>query len=402
MKEESEERNPQEEEKEIDLLELAYKLWSQKKLLFVWCLWGALAGLIIAFSIPKEYTTEVKLAPESQSTRMSFSGGLSALASMAGLSTSSGGGSDAVYPQLYPDIVESVPFATSLFNVPLTDSEGNTFTLREYLKDDISRPWWSHVMGFPMKAVGFVLSIGRSGDKEETDTVLVVDNFKLTPEEMGLVGMIRARVKASVDQKTNLISIETEMQDPLVSAVLADTVVKRLQDYVTDYRTNKARKDLEYAEMLNREAQQAYYDAQQRLADYIDRNQNLATRSAQVTKDRLENESELAFNVFNETAIQVQNAKSKVQETTPVYTEITPATVPIRPTSPTKGLIIGGCVFLAFIACSAWILFGTPLVAEYKSKVKEYQANEPEKAEDKDSEDNDGSSPRKFFKKKQK
>lgn len=402
MKEESEERNPQDEEKEIDLLELAYKLWSQKKLLFVWCLWGALAGLIIAFSIPKEYTTEVKLAPESQSTRMSFSGGLSALASMAGLSTSSGGGSDAVYPQLYPDIVESVPFATSLFNVPLTDSEGNTFTLREYLKDDISRPWWSHVMGFPMKAVGFVLSIGRSGDKEETDTVLVVDNFKLTPEEMGLVGMIRARVKASVDQKTNLISIETEMQDPLVSAVLADTVVKRLQDYVTDYRTNKARKDLEYAEMLNREAQQAYYDAQQRLADYIDRNQNLATRSAQVTKDRLENESELAFNVFNETAIQVQNAKSKVQETTPVYTEITPATVPIRPTSPKKGLIIGGCVFLAFIACSAWILFGTPLVAEYKSKVKEYQANEPEKTEDKDSEDNDGSSPRKFFKKKQK
>lgn len=400
MKEESEEKNPQEEEKEIDLLELAYKLWSQKKLLLVWCLWGALAGLIIAFSIPKEYTTEVKLAPESQSARMSFSGGLSALASMAGLSASSGGGSDAVYPQLYPDIVESVPFATSLFNVPLTDSEGNTLLLRDYLKEDISTPWWSHVIGFPMKAVGFVLSIGRSKDKEDADT-MIIDNFQLTPEEMGLVGMIRARVKASVDQKTNLISIETEMQDPLISAVLVDTVVKRLQDYVTDYRTNKARKDLEYAEMLNREAQQAYYKAQQELADYLDRNQNLATRSAQVTKDRLENESELAFNVFNETAIQVQNAKSKVQETTPVYTVITPATVPLRPTSPKKGLIIGGCVFLAFIACSAWILFGTPLVAEYKSKVEEYKANEPEKSSDEDS-DGEGNSLKKFFKKKQK
>lgn len=398
MKEESEEKNPQEEEKEIDLLELAYKLWSRKKLILVWCLWGALAGLIIAFSIPKEYSTEVKLAPESQSARMSFSGGLSALASMAGLSTSSGGGSDAVYPQLYPDIVESVPFATSLFNVPLTDSEGKTFTLREYLKEDISRPWWSHVMGFPMKAVGTVMSIGRSKDKEEADTIVIVDNFQLTPEEMGLVGMIRSRVKASVDQKTNLISIETEMQDPLVSAVLADTVVKRLQDYVTDYRTNKARKDLEYAEMLNREAQQSYYEAQQRLADYMDRNQNLATQSAQVTKDRLENESELAFNVFNETAIQVQNAKSKVQETTPVYTVITPSTVPLRPTSPKKGLIIGGCVFLAFIACSAWILFGTPLIAEYKTKVKEYRANEPETTDEEEGE----SSGRKFFRRKRK
>ncbi|MCH5232050.1 MAG: chain-length determining protein [Muribaculaceae bacterium] len=374
MKDDPEVNKPEEEEKEIDLLELAYKLWSQRKLLLVWCMWGAIAGLIIAFSIPKEYTTEIKLAPESQGTRMSFSGGLSALASMAGLSTGSSSGSDAVYPQLYPDIVESVPFATSLFNVPLTDSEGNEYLLRDYLKKEIKKPWWGYITGLPMRAVGFVLSGGKK--KDEVDTIIITDNFKLTPEEMGLVGMIRSRVKASVDQKTNLISIETEMQDPLISAVLADTVVKRLQDYVTDYRTNKARKDLDYAEMLNSEAQDAYYEAQQRLADYVDRNQNLATKSAQVTKDRLENEADLAFNVYNETAIQVQNAKSKVQETTPVYTEITPATVPIQPTSPKKGLIIGGFIFLAFVACAAWILFGTPLVSEYKSKVKEYQGNQ--------------------------
>lgn len=361
---------PDSEEKEIDLLELAYKLWDKKKVILIWAMWGVLAGLIIAFSIPKEYTTSVKLAPETQNGRAAISGGLGALASMAGISAGGNSGSDAVYPSLYPDIVGSVPFITSLFDVPVTDSKGKTYTVKEYILEDTKGPWWGAVMGLPMKAVGLVMSIGKSKGDDKEDKEHTTNNFQLTPQENALVGQLRARISASIDQKTNVITIETMMQDPMVSAVLVDTVVARLREYVTNYRTNKARKDLEYALMLNSEAQQEYYKAQQRLADYIDRNQNLATRSAQVTQERLENESSLAFNLYNETSLQVQNAKSRVQETTPVYTEITPATVPMRPTSPKKGLIIGGCAFLAVVACCAWIIFGTPLIEEYKSKVK--------------------------------
>lgn len=356
------------EEKEIDLLELAYRLWDRKKTILIWVLWGALAGLIIGFSIPKEYTTEVKLAPESQSGRSSMSGSLGALASMAGISSGGNSGSDAVYPSLYPDIVESVPFATSLFDVPVTDKEGKTYTVKEYLTEKTHGPWWSAIMGLPGKAIGAVMGVFRSHDDKEDEEEHVTDNFQLTPQENGLVGQLRRRVSASIDQKTNIITIEATMQDPLVSAILVDTVVARLREYVTNYRTNKARKDLEFAQQLNEEAQQEYYKAQQRLADYIDRNQNLATRTAQVTQERLENESSLAFNLYNETSLSVQSAKSRVQETTPVYTEITPSTVPMHPTSPKRGLIIGGCAFLAFIACSAWILFGTPLATEYKKK----------------------------------
>lgn len=356
-------------EKEIDLLELAYKLWQQRKLILIWCMWGVLAGLIIAFSIPKEYQTSVKLAPESKSGRTAISGGLGALASMAGISAGGNSGGDAVYPSLYPDIVESVPFATSLFEVPVTNSNGEKFTVKEYLLEETRSPWWKHIMSLPSSAVGLL----RGGNKnvKEEEVQHVTDNFKLTPQETALVGMLRTRVSANVDQKTNVITIETKMQDPLVSAVLADTVVDRLSEYVTNYRTNKARQDLEYAQKLNDEAQQEYYRAQQRLADYIDRNQNLATRSAQVTQERLENESSLAFNLYNETSLQVQAAKSRVQETTPVYTQITPATVPMHPVSPKRGLIIGGFTFLAFMACCAWILFGKSIINEYKTKVTE-------------------------------
>ncbi|MCH5226912.1 MAG: chain-length determining protein [Muribaculaceae bacterium] len=370
VKDNTEATSSSSEEKEIDLLELAYKLWDNRKLLLIWCMWGVLAGLIIAFSIPREYTTSVKLAPEVKANRAGLSGGLGALASMAGINASGNTSSDAVYPQLYPDIMGSVPFVESLLDVKVKDKENQPYTVREYLLEKTHGPWWSIIMGVPGKVIGFI----KGTPAEETMTDSLSDGKKLirlSVEEDALVNALRNRVTASVDQKTSVITINAQMQDPVVSAILADTVVSRLREYVTEYRTDKARQDLNYAVKLNDEAQQEYYKAQQRLADYIDRNQNLATQSARITRERLENESSLAFNLYNETSLQVQNAKSKVQETTPVYTIITPATVPLKPTSPRKGLIIGGCAFLAVVICAAWILFGTPLVKEYKLKVVE-------------------------------
>lgn len=365
MQEEQNIKDNPNEEKEIDLLELASKLWIQRKKLAIWSVCGAVIGLVIAFSIPKEYTTSVKLAPEATDGKAA-GGGLSSLAAMAGLG-SAASGVDAVYPQLYPDVVSSVPFTTSLFNVEVeTKNDGQKFTVQQYLEEETKSPWWSAVIGAPFKLLGMILS-----SDEETGEGKALDNFCLTKEESALVEAINQRVSASVDQKTNVVTINVNMQDPLVSAILADTVVARLQDYVTQYRTNKARKDLEYAETLNEEAKDEYYKAQQRYAEYLDRNQGLAFQSAQITRDRLENETSLAFNLYNQTAQQVQKAKAKVQETTPVYAIITPATVPVKASSPKKLMILVGFTFLAFVACAAWILFIQPLILERKEKAAE-------------------------------
>lgn len=360
MQEEQDFREYDNDEKEIDLLELATKLWAQKKKIVKWCVWGAVIGLVIAFSIPREYATSVKLAPEISDPKAA-AGGLGALASIAGLSSGAASGADAVYPQLYPDVVSSVPFITSLFNVEVeTKEDGEKFTVQQYMEDETSSPWWSVILGVPRKIIGLLKA------DEEVEEGHKLNNFQLTKDEADLVEALSKRVTANVDQKTSVVTIDVKMQDPLVSAMLADTVVTRLQEYVTSYRTNKARQDLEYAEKLNKEAQQEYYRAQQRYADYLDRNQGLAFRSAQITRDRLENETTLAFNLYNQTAQQVQKAKAKVQETTPVYAVVTPATVPIKPAAPRKVLILAGFIFLAFVACAAWILFIQPMVEEHK------------------------------------
>ena len=169
-----------------------------------------------------------------------------------------------------------------------------------------------------------------------------------------------------MDKKSLTVSIAVTMQDPLISATLTDTVMQKLQDYITDYRTNKARHDLDFTQKLYDEAQQKYYEAQQRYADYVDKNQNILLRSVQTRQERLQNEMNLAYNLYNQTAQQLQLAKAKVQENTPVYTVVQAATVPLRASKPSKAMILIGFVFLAGVGSVGWILFGRDLLRQFK------------------------------------
>lgn len=353
-------------EQEIDLIELAKKIWDGRKLILKVCGWAVLVGLVVGFSIPKEYTANVTLAPESTAGGKSMGGGLSALAGMAGINLGASQTADALSPELYPDIVKSIPFSIEMFEVKVTDMKGelNT-TVYEYLKEHQKKPWWGYITSAPFKALGWVIKTIK-GEKDEIKTVNTVDPFKLTNEQNDVISVLGKRISVQVDKKTSVIKISVTMQDPLIAATMTNEVMEKLQDYITEYRTNKARKDLEYTQRLYEESMQSYHEAQQEYAAYMDRNQNVSLRSAQTQQERLRNEMELAFNVYNQTAQQLQVAKAKVQEDTPVYTVVEAASVPLRATKPSKAMILIGFVFLAGVGACGWILFGKDLIDSFR------------------------------------
>ena len=356
------------EEQEIDLMELAMKLWAERKMILKWCGWAALVGLVVAFSIPKEYESTVTLAPESNKGR-SISGGMAALAGMAGINLGGSSSADALSPELYPDIVKSVPFSVEMFDVKVTDKEGelNT-TLYEYLKEEQKQPWWGYITAAPFKALGWVVSTIKGEDEEEGEGEGGVDSFRLTKDQSKIIKAMGERIAVSVDKKTFVITITTTMQDPVIAATVTNAVMEKLQSYITEYRTNKARKDLEFTEKLYAENMETYHKAQQEYANYMDRNQNVSLRSAQTQQERLRNEMELAFNVYNQTAQQLQVAKAKVQEDTPVFTVVEAATVPLRAAKPSKAMILIGFVFLAAVGAGGWVLYGREFVEQFRAK----------------------------------
>lgn len=357
---------PLPQEQEIDLLELAKKVWNSRKLILKVCGIGTLIGLIIGLSTPEEYTASTLIAPEGY--RKSSSSGMSALADMADIDISSSTTTerDAIYPSLYPSIVNSTPFLIRLFNIKIHEQrDSTTITLSQYLKEHQKKPWWSTITSAPFRLIGWTMSL--FSEKEEVEkTKHTIDPFRLTREEAGMAGTIASRINIEVDKKKRTITIFVTMQDPLVAAVVADTVGAHLKEYVTEYRTAKARRILEYAKRLRQEAQMEYHKAQKEYTRYADANRGLVKLTSRAELAKLENEMNLALVTYKQAEQQVQVAIAKVEKVRPVYTVIQPVQVPLRPSKPQKMMILMACIFLSGAGSVGWILFARDFLKNMK------------------------------------
>ena len=331
-------------EKEISFAGLIALIISKKKPILIWTCVSIVLGVVYALSLPKQYEASISMMPE-----LSGAGRLGGLAAMVGVSLDQS--DDAYTTDVYPDIVQSIPFIVDLFDVPVQTTESDTtMTLRQYIINGQKRPWWSPIIKSlkPKKKP-------KGPVKKSTDEV--VDPFYMNSLETELYEGIAGCIATDVDLKTSLIKISVQLQDPLVCAQLCDTVAARLQEYIIDYRTAKARHDLDYALQINEEAEKQYYDAQAAFADYQDANQGLATYRATTTADRLENEMQLAFNLYNTTSQQVQSAQARVQEVTPIFAVVDPSTVPLEPEGPSRKLIVIVFTFLGFFISTCCCLY---------------------------------------------
>ena len=331
-------------EQEIDLIELAKRLWGERKFLFKCSGIAIVVGLVVAFSIPKEYSTTVMLAPETSDPSKKM-GNLGGLAAMAGINLGASVGSDAISPDLYPDVVQSIPFLLELFPVQVESEKGDySSKLYKYMDEDQKSAWWSYVIKPPSKLLSVVKDLFSN---EEEKNIMGLSSFHLTEEQSDVIEDLQERISASVDKKTSVITVSVQMQDPLISANITQIVLEKLQGYITNYRTQKVKQDLEFTEKVFSEARESYYKAQRAYAAFEDANKNIISASYRTEQERLKNEMTLTFNVYNTLSQKLEQDKLRVQEQTPVYTIIPPATVPLKAASPKKPLILIGFVFLA-------------------------------------------------------
>lgn len=356
-------QEPENDSIEIDWMEILRKIIAIRKTLYKATGVGVVLGIIIALSIPKQYTVTVTLSPEMGGDKAS--GGLASLASsfLGGSTTSSS--NDALNVTLAPDIVASTPFILELFNTRVqTLNEELDTTLVTYL-DKQKQPWWGYIKAIPGIAINTVKSLFT----EKVDTVSILNPFQLTEKEAAKVEGLRKAIIANVDKKTAMTTITVTLQDPKVTAIVADSVVGKLQQYIVDYRIKKAKEDCAYLEELYKERQKEYYQAQSKYAHYFDTNRNIAFQSVRAEQERLQNDMNLAYQVYSQVAQQLQVARAKIQEEKPVFAVVEPATVPLQPSGTSRKVILVGIVFLAVCCTAAWKLLGQEYWQQLKSKI---------------------------------
>ena len=304
------------------------------------------------------------LSPEMGSVK---GGGLSGLAaSFLGSEVSMGDGTDALNTSLSPDIISSTPFLLELSTMNIPVSKDENMTLNTYL-DEESSPWWNYVIGFPGMVIGGVKSLFAEEENESRALNRISQGtIELSKKESKKIEILKEMIVAAVDKKTSITSIAVTMQNPRAAAVVADSVVKKLQEYIIDYRITKSKEDCIYLEKLFKERQQEYYSAQQKYADYLDSHDNIILQSVRAEQERLQNDMSLAYQVYSQVASQLQVASAKVQEEKPVFAIVEPAVVPLEPSGTSRKIYVLVFVFLSVCVVISWNLFGRDFLNKFK------------------------------------
>ncbi len=326
----------------VDLCLLLRKIWTKRiRYIGVLSITFILSCLHI-IGYPRYYETDTKLAPEIESP--SKGGALGSIASSLGIDLSEIQSTDAITPLLYPSLLEDNKFVSNLFSVPVKTADGSIATsYYDYLANQQKQTWWEDILSLFKR-------------KEKVSSQKVFNPYNLTKEQSDIIDQIQHDVKLSVDSKNGVITITTQAQDPLICKTLADSVRNKLQTFITEYRTTKARNDMEYYKKLVQEAKQAYEKSRKLYTSYSDANTDLILESFRAKREDLENDMQLKFNTYTSVATQFQSAKAKVQEKTPAFTILKGATVPIKPAGPKRMLFVLTMLLVVFAIQSAWLL----------------------------------------------
>ena len=337
------------EETVLDFGKLKQDMLKHKKHYFLVLGITFILAIIYLLSLPNFYKCEVLLAPE-----LSRSGSSNSLLSLAnsfgkriGSNTSSG---EALFPTLYPDMVSSTDFKTSMFQIQVHKKDSTRMmTYYDYLLNEQKSPWWSQAISGTLR---FLFSLITEPGPDVDNTQL--DPFQLKKQKKNIADLVEKKVSCDVDSKTLVITIGVTDQDPLICATIADSVKNRLQQFITDYRTRKARVDLEYNQKLFRETKARYDRARQAYAAFADANQDVILESVRSKRADLENEMQIQYNAYTQVAAQLTAASARVQEETPAFTTIQRATVPVKKAGPARAKKLLIFLFLAFIATTLW------------------------------------------------
>ena len=334
----------------IDFIKILRKLWPHKRL-YAYVMGATLIGFyLLLLCVPRYYKCEVSLAPETSGT--SLSGSLGSLASSFGLGgpLAKMNSEDAIYTEIYPDVIGSKNFIAMLMPIEVTTKDNKTHcNYYTYLRDKQSAPWWDVI-----KAK--ITDLFKSDPIDSYNGKEQLSVFNLTKSQEAIFKSVQGKIKCSVDKKTEVVTITVKDQDPLVCAIMADSTCKKLQEFIVNYRTNKARIDYEYYNKLCQKSKADYEEALQKYASSADAHTNAVLTTYQTKIEALENDMQTKYNIYTSMNTQLQVAAAKLQEVTPAFTVIESASIPNKPAGPKRMLISIFMSILSFFGLSGWLL----------------------------------------------
>ena len=359
--------NMPEDEQEIDIVELIQKMWVNRKLIIKITAIFMVLGLVVALVSPKVFTSSCDVVPQTSDNKGQSQ--LSSLAKLAGVDLGQDQDGKTLSPYVYENILKSTKFRKELMQTKINFEEADrpVSFFEYYTSEEFNKPTvFDYVKKYTIGLPGVILGAIKGEQPEPDYSSLGGAKSQIettSKEEYETMKILDAAVAITLDAKKGYVTITVNMPEPLAAAQLAQATVDLLQEYITVFKVEKVQSNLDFVQSRYDEVKAEFEDVQARRARYRDANHNTIKNQARIEMERLEAEYQLAMNVYSELAMQLEQAKIKVKETTPILTVISPVTVPYKKTTPSRAMILIAFTVLGGVAGMGCVL-GIPWVVE--------------------------------------
>lgn len=326
---------------DIDLIKISQKIVENRRKFFVFPSLFAVIFFLTSFLFRLEYTSTMRLMPELLDESQ-VSGGIGDLAGLVGVNLNLGGNAS-LKPEIYPEIVNSTSFIQSILNEQifvdmLGDSVSGLDYFTKYLQPSPLDNIFRYTIGLPS-----LFSESESMEYSEEDDILIYSK-----SYYDLIENYKKRIKVDLDFSSGVLNIAVSMPDKLVAAQTTRIVFRNLTKEVTNYRLQKAHANLDFLNERFEETSMVYNESRLRVARFAQTNKNLNSSIAQIEYKRLQDELNIQYEVYKNVATQLEQAKIKVKEQTPVFKVLEQAKVPIKKSDPKRFLFVLIGVFFGF------------------------------------------------------
>lgn len=347
-----------EDEQIIDIIGIFKDLWNHRRFILIVTTICFFIGILIFLGSERVYYSEARLLPESSNEASQLGQIFQQAENIFGIQRR--GVDEGISVAMYPFIVESMPFQIELMQEEIYFSDlGERVTIFEFFTEyykpsPVSRFYnilWSITFGLPNTITNIFNSFGSDGEADPG----TIDFSQFSDFEQAT--FLPGRIRSVANAVTGYISVQREPQsgfiivgvalpDPNASTEMVILVKNLLQDYVIEYRTEKALNNLLFIEDRYEEAKLEFEVLQDSLAKFQDQNVNATRQSLIIQQERLQFEVDMAFALFSNIGRRYQEAQITVQEETPVFRVHEPATIPTRSSEPKVERILIGSLFV--------------------------------------------------------
>jgi hypothetical protein len=350
-----------------------------------------LVGIFVALTEPKEYEARCIILSDQDNSGINNS--MQGISNLIGISGGAVSANTGVGTDLYSSILKNNQFLLELSKVPFYNLDGlKNISLNDFFKNygndnflfarfkNLKKNHGSTLFenNYSSRSkINFSNNLKSNFNLDrlllDSTRVLSLSNtvnvFKLTSEENEIIHTLKDRI--NITQNGKQITISVKMPEAWLSALATKEVYELLISYLIRNRLEKQLETLSFLEARTKEAEQKYRANQLNLANFKDNNYGVVFQSIQTRESQLQNEVNLSFNIYNQLANQLEQARIQLKKDTPVFAILEPIYVPENPLEKNKfitvlfftffGLIIS---FLLFII----LLFKAPIKENFNEK----------------------------------